>query len=222
MPSSILSKKLNDEPQSVALIPASEIITNRELFVSGLTGISFEGQISNSFIYFESEKRKITDVKLAGDISSMEVILSKILFKEFYNSDIKINILTQTSENIIGTHLIAGDGNFANSNYEKGFSLAEQIVELISAPFVNYVLASNDADALKQYSAKINTAVTNLNYDVNRVFDTYESKVATYLKENFNTVVYNFDEQDRIGLTELLRLPYYHGLIEDIVNVKFV
>ena len=94
-PSSILSKKLNDNPHSAALIPTLELITNKNLFVSESVGISFEDPVSNSFIYYESGLKEIVKLKLAGDISSMEVILSKIIFKVLYDSDIEIAIQTK-------------------------------------------------------------------------------------------------------------------------------
>ena len=53
IPSSILFKKLNEHPNSAALIPALELITNKDLFVSKSVGISFEGPLSNSFIYYK-------------------------------------------------------------------------------------------------------------------------------------------------------------------------
>jgi len=80
LPSSILSKTLNDDQHSAAVIPTLELITNKNLFVSKSVGISFEDQLSNSFIYYEPELTEIVKLKLAGDISSMEVVLSKIIF----------------------------------------------------------------------------------------------------------------------------------------------
>lgn len=222
LPSSLLSKKLNEDLHSIALIPALEIITNKDLFVSRSTGISFEGLLSNSFIYFGQNQKNVTDVKLAGDISSMEVILCKILFKELYNSDIEISVHTGISENIKGTHLIAGDGNFRNAKYENGINITDQIIEMISAPFVNYVLASSDENALKSYSSKIIEIITDLNYEDNEVFNDYDPRVSEFLRENFNKIVYKLDEQDIAGIVELLRLTYYHGLIEDIIDVKFI
>ena len=64
LPSSILSKTLNDNKSSTALIPTLELITNKNLFVSRSIGISFEGPLSNSFIYYEPGLKKIEKIKL--------------------------------------------------------------------------------------------------------------------------------------------------------------
>ena len=119
LPSSILSKTLNDNKFSAALIPTLELITNKNLFVSRSVGISFEGPLSNSFIFYEPGLKEIEKIKLAGDISSMEVILTKIIFKELYNSDIEIAIQTKLDDKISGNYLIAGDENFNNARFEK-------------------------------------------------------------------------------------------------------
>ena len=175
-PSSILSKKLVENPHSAALIPTLELITNKDLFVSQSVGISFEGPISNSFIYYEPGLKDLEKLNLAGDISSMEVILSKIIFKELYDSDIEIAIQTKLDAKISGNYLIAGDENFNNARFEKGISIAEEVIEIISAPFTNYVLASKDKDLLEEYSSKLLPALEKIEYNNNILPENYNLK----------------------------------------------
>ena len=130
-----------------------ELITNKNLFVSKSVGISFEDPVSNSFIYYESGLKEIVKLKLAGDISAMEVILSKIIFKVLYDSDIEIAIQTKFDTKISGNYLIAGNENYNYARFEKGISIAEEVSEIISAPFANYVLASNDKNLLEEYTS---------------------------------------------------------------------
>jgi predicted solute-binding protein len=221
-PSSILSKKLNDNPHSAGLIPVLELITNKDLFVSNSVGISFEGPLSNSFIYYEPGLKEINKIKLAGDISSMEVILSKIIFKELYDSDIEIGIQTKLDAKISGNYLIAGDENFINARFEKGISIAEEVIEIISPPFVNYVLASKDKNLLEKCSSKLLPVLDKIEYN-NSIFpDNFNLKSSEFIKENFNSITYKLDEQDITRINELLQLPYYHGLIKDLIEVNFV
>jgi predicted solute-binding protein len=221
-PSSILSKKLNDDPHSAALLPTLELITNKELFVSKSVGISFESPLSNSFIYYEPGLKEIANIKLAGDISSMEVILSKIIFKELYDSDIEIAIQTKLEAKISGNYLIAGDENFNNARFEKGISIVEEVIEIISAPFVNYVLASNDKNLIEEYSSKLLPVLDKIEYNNSSIPDNFNLKSSKFIKENFNSINYKVDEQDITGINELLKLPYYHGLIKDLIEVNFV
>jgi len=222
LPSSILSKTLNDNKSSTALIPTLELITNKDLFVSKSVGISFEGPLSNSFIYYESGLKGIEKIKLAGDISSMEVILSKIIFKELYDSDIEIVIQTKLDDKISGNFLIAGDENFNNARFEKGISIAEEVIEIISTPFVNYVLASNDKNLLEECSSKLLPVLDKIEYNNSSFPDKFNLKSSEFIKENFNSINYTLDEQNIAGINELLQLPYYHGLIKDLIEVNFV
>jgi predicted solute-binding protein len=221
LPSSILSKTLNDNKSSAALIPTLELITNKNLFVSKSVGISFAGPLSNSFIYYEPGRKEIEKIKLAGDISSMDVILSKIIFKELYDSDIEIAIQTKLDSKISGNFLIAGDENFNNARFENGISIAEEVIDLISAPFTSYVLASNDKNLLEEYSSKLLPVLDKIEYN-NSLTENYNLKSAEFIKENFNSITYKLDEQDIAGINELLKLPYYHGLIIDLIEVNFV
>ena len=222
LPSAILSKTLNDEQHSTALIPTLELITNKDLFVSKTVGISFAGPLSNSFIYYEPGLMEVEKIKLAGDISSMEVILSKIIFKELYDSDIEIAIQTKLDAKISGNYLIAGDENFNNARFEKGISIAEEVIEIISAPFVNYVLVSNDKNLLEECSSKLLPVLDKIEYNNSSFPDNFNLKSSEFIKENFNSINYTLDKQDVAGINELLQLPYYHGLIKDLIEVNFV
>jgi len=222
LPSSILSKTLNDVKSSVGLIPTLELITNKDLFVSKSVGISFEGPLCNSFIYYEPGLKEMGKLKLAGDISSMEVILSKIIFNELYDSDIEIAIQTKLDPEISGNYLIAGDENFKNTRFDKGISIAEEVIEIISAPFVSYVLASNDKNLLEEYSSKLLPLLEKIEYNYSSIPENFNLKSSEFVKENFNSINYKLDEQDIAGINELLQLPYYHGLIKNIIEVNFI
>ena len=55
------------ETETVGLIPMMDLITNKDLFVSKEVGISFEGTLSNSYIYY-SNKSEFNEIKMAGDV----------------------------------------------------------------------------------------------------------------------------------------------------------
>src|SRR5512139_3472190 len=77
-PSSLISKKLSNDDSSVGLIPTMDLVTNKDLFVSSEIGISFNALLSNSYIHFKEEQETIDELLMKGDVSSNEVILSRI------------------------------------------------------------------------------------------------------------------------------------------------
>lgn len=221
-PSASITKSLNEDKSAIALIPSSEIITNKKLFISKKTGISFEGTISNSYIYYSSEGKKVKELKVYGDISTLEIIFSKILFKELYASEIEISISTEIANLKNGNFILCGDENFINAGFKNGISFAEEMVDLISAPFVNYVFASYNKDSLAEFADELYGKFSGVD-----LFDVYlpeefpaESK--EFIRSNISKIFYQLDDQDIEGINQLTRLPYYHGLINEIIEVKFV
>jgi hypothetical protein len=220
--SAALSMEVRKDSSSIALMPVSDIITNKEFFVSSSLGISFEESLCNSYIYYNSEEEIINEFKLAGDISTVEAIIGLIFFKENYELDFKMNIALNDDELISSNHILTGDKNFVGEKYEKGISFAEEIIELISAPFVNYVLASGDDKNLKKYSDKFSEAMKNLNRQDIKIPGSYSDEIKSYIKGNLPTVIYNLDEHDKEGIRQVVSLPFYHGIIKDMIDVKFV
>ena len=94
--SSLLTQELNFDEDAVALIPSLDLINQRDLKVSSKLGISFEGLLSNSYVYFNHTNDEISKIMLRGDISSNDVIMSKIIFQERYH--IKPEIILDTEE----------------------------------------------------------------------------------------------------------------------------
>ncbi len=120
--------------------------------------------------------------------------------------------------------LLAGDYNFQSDLYSEGISFAEEVVEALNLPYVNYLLASNDKVLLEKVNAEIKGIAE-------KVYDTLEENLKTeklsgngknYIAENISSLILEFDEQDMEGIEQILRLPYFHGIINDMVEVKFV
>lgn len=205
---------------SVGLIPTMDLITNKDLFVSKEIGISFEGPLSNSYIYY-SDPSDFDEIKIAGDVSTVEIILSKILFNELYKKDIKINILTTLPAKDNNDNLIlVGDNNFRDDRITKGISFAEQVVEIISAPFVNFILASTDKDSLKTCAIKMKNSINNGKQKSSKV--NFDLASASFIHNNLDKVFFNFTDQDIEGIQQLIRLPFYYGILKDIIEMKFV
>lgn len=223
IPSALIVKKLNEESNAVGLIPTMDIITNKDIFISSDIGVSFNALLSNSYIHFKEEQQTIDELLLKGDATSNEVILSKILFKEFYDVEIKTTLLSRELTDFNDNILIIGDENYQKELFLNGLSFAEEIIELISAPYVNFVLASTSDSVLKNFNLRYKDNFTRGhadNFDV--LFPDFPQTSLDFLSVNIQHLVFDFEEQDREGIMQLLQMPYYHGMIKDIIDVKFV
>lgn len=222
-PASLIVKKILSEKETIGLIPALDLISNNKLFISSEIGISFDAMLSNSYIHFKEKQETIEEIFLKGDVTTNEVILSKILFKEFYEVDIKTTLMNSEVAAFDNNMLIIGDENYEKELFLKGLSFSEEIIELINAPYVNFVLAGSNEKKVRNFE-KINKeslAKTHLE-NISELFPTFPQSALDFISVNIQHLIFDFEEQDIEGIKQLLQLPYYHGMIKEIIDVKFV
>lgn len=223
-PSSLITRELNNSESAAALIPVTDLLSSKELHVSGKAGISFEESLCNSYIYFVSGKKDLSRIGLAGDVSSVEAILSKILFKELYGTDVEISLLSGEKKVELQNYLLVGRKNFQDELFNTGISFAEELIEILSLPFVNYVFASKSKSVIEELNSEI-AGIGKKIYDSveEKNFGEDLSKAAMeFIGANISSAVFDFNGQDIEGIDQILRLPYFHGLVKDIVEVNFV
>jgi len=224
LPSSQITQSIEQDNSAVGLIPVMDLLKHKDLNISGKYGISFEGSLCISYIYYSKDEKFINKVGLAGDVSSQEVILSKILFKELYGSDIEIEIITDLKKAGDKNLLILGDENFNDERFLKGISFAEIMIDTFSLPFVNYIFTSAEKQELENFIKSLE-GIESLVYDrfEEKRFDSKISLASEeYVRSNISSFVFKFDAQDKEGIEQMLRLPYFHGMVNDIVEVKFI
>lgn len=223
-PSSLIPGEIKKDHNSAGLITPTDLLTLPEILISSRLGISFEGAVSNSYIYFNPGQKDFNSIYLHGDITSLEVIVSKIFFRESYNSDVKVEILTDLKKSEGKNILVAGDENYTKLDFNNGLSFAEEMVDLLSLPYVNFIFAS--------YNRKMITDMHNLSAGISdKIYDLIEQEkfgtglprtAMDFIKDNAPSLIYEFEDQDIDDVHQLIRLPYFYGLISDIIEPKFV
>lgn len=215
----ILLNSVNSS-DNLVLVPTNQLLIYPHLYVSRRFGVSFEGDFSNAYIYYSKSDDVVKDVYLKGEYASVEKMIAKIVLSEFYDLDvniIEINELNEQTQN----YILVGDENFTESNIFKGISLGSQVVDLLELPYVNYVLVSRDEKSIREFnkSADDISDFIDLGFVENCI---KTDKVSEYIKNNLASLVTKFNENDLQGIEELIRLPYYHQIIDDIVEVRFI
>lgn len=222
--SSLITGQVLKNSGSVGLIPTMDLLRHKDLFVSKSFGISFEESLCNSYLYFQTHGKEIKELSLTGDISSNEAIGGKLILKELYGVDAQINILTPGQNTEDRSLLSVGNGNFENDKFLEGISFAEEIIEILSLPYVNFILVSTEETSLKEFRQSIGDIQSKIyNSSENENFGGHLSvKAKEKIKESISSFVCNLDEQDLDGIDQLLRLAFYHEIIPEIIEVKFV
>ncbi|MCK9281165.1 MAG: hypothetical protein M0P71_11125 [Melioribacteraceae bacterium] len=220
---SLITRELNNDKEAIGLIPSCELINNKNIFVSSKIAISFDGLLSNSYFYFKPNQKELSTIFLRGDVTLNEVLLSKILFSELYSTDPEFVIDTKEKLSDVDNYIIVGNENLDPRVFGKGMSLSDEIAELIDFPYVNFVVASYNQEKIE----KLNKAMLNLDEIVEENLDKIIKKIdlstdsEKFIRENFNSVYFEMTSNEMDALKELIKLLYYHGLIEDIFEISF-
>lgn len=221
IPSSLITTEVLKDDSSVGLIPVTDLIKNNSLYVSKKFGLSFEGILCNSYIYF-NDPENVRDFTLAGDISSVEALLTKIIFKELYDTDVNLQLVAGEPEGKSNL-IVAGDMNFFNGIYTEGISFAEEMLEVLNFPFVHYVFASQKEENIIQFEKEAEEYLSNFDSTVeSKIEENIPPNARDYFLTNISSIIVNLDEQDLEGISQIIRLPYYYGLVKDIIEVKYV
>lgn len=221
--SSLISREVKNGNADIGLMPTFDLLKNKDLFVSKKIGISFDGLLSNSYLHLIPGERSFTDIYINGDVSSNEIILAKILFAERFKSDVTIHLDTNPLEIGKKNYLIVGNDNMLDDNFKKGISFSDQVAELLDRPYVDFVLVSTDEEKLKSFTEKLDSWDKNIEENL----ETYLTKldqnedISEFIRLNFNSIYFEITENEIEGLHDLIKLPFYHGMIEEMVEVKW-
>ncbi|MCU7491601.1 MAG: hypothetical protein HF312_03515 [Ignavibacteria bacterium] len=221
---SVLSTELENGNADVALLPACDLIKHPHFLVSSRVAISFDGLLSNAFYYFVPEQNRFSDIFMHGDISTNEIILSKILFKEKYSADVQIHLETGKIDTSQKNYLIVGDDNLDHGRFNSGISLSDEVSEMLFMPYVNFVAAAKEASYLEELHHALHDTDVLIEDNLDKLLKNFEIDEPSkeVIKNNFNSVYFEMTNSETDALKELLQLPYFHGITDDMVELKFV
>jgi len=222
-PAALIAKRLLKEEYTIGLIPTLDLLTSKDLFVSSKIGVSFNALLSNSYIHFKEGQETIEQIFLKGDVTTNEIILSKILFKEFYDVNVTPTLVKDESSHINDNTLIVGDENYEKELFLNGLSFSEEIIELLDAPYVNYILAGSSENVLKDFTDKFRDNLLNGHTeDYTDLLKGFTQNSLEFISVNIQHIVFDLEDQDLEGIKSLMQLPYFHGILKDMIDIKFV
>jgi hypothetical protein len=222
--SALISRQLETNTSAVALIPTIELINHKTFFVSQKLGFSFDGFLSNAYFSLIGNERNISRLKIRGDISINEIVLSKIIFSERYSSEIEISLDPAKDRSENTDYLIVGDENFLHGDYKNGISFADQMSELLDLPYVNYVFVSQDRESLENFNSLFSEVDLKIEDELPNILGRMNltDELRNYLKESIGSVYFELTENEIDAVKELIKLVYYHGIVDDLFDVKFI
>ncbi len=221
---SLIGKELEYNTSAIGLIPSLDLINHRNLFVSSKYAVSFDGMLSNSFFYFHENERRFEKITLRGDVSLNDIILTKILFSERFSSQAEITLDTGNAPTKGKDYLVVGDENYSSWDFKKGISFSDEVSDMLDFPYVNFVFVSPDQNSLNTFHELIGQIDETIEDKIDTILPILNlpDKAKSFIKENLDSLYYQMTSNETEALNELIRLLFYHGIIEDLFDVKFV
>jgi len=224
LPSSLISNALLKGEADVALIPSLDLLTHRDFFISSKTGIAFDGELCVSYLYFVKGEKNITKLSLNGDVTTNETFVAKLIFEEFYDTKIELSIDLGEPNLSKSNYLISGNKNFEEQYFQKGISLAEQLSEFLDYPYFNFVYASLSKEKLEEFNALSENIDSQIEDSIDALLENLKilNEAKSFIKKNLNSVYFEITQNEKDGLSKLLEYAYYKGMIDDIIELKWV
>ena len=222
--SSLISKDLEFNTSAIALIPTIDLINHRNLFVSNKLALAFDGALSNSYFHFLAGEKKIEKIYLRGDVSLNEILLTKILFSERYSANLEIALDPSKTAEKGKDFLVVGDENFTSWDFQNALSLADEASELMEFPYVNYVFTSPDREALQKFNESVNAVDSIIEEQIEKIIDPsiLSAEAKSFIIQNIGSLYFDMTDNEVNAVNELIRLVFYHGIIDDMFDVKFL
>ncbi len=223
-PASLISHLLENKEADVALIPSLDLLSHGDFFVSSRLGISFDGELCSSFLYFVEGKKNISKLLLNGEVTANETLAAKLIFEEFYNTNVELSLDLNEPAIEKNNYLICGNKNFQQNFFNKGISLAEQLSELLGYPYVNFVFASNSRDKIKEFNSLLENTDLKIEENIDDLLANLKitESAKDFIKNNLNSVYFEITQNEIDGLSELLKYAYFKGMVDDIVEIKWI
>ena len=219
--SEILKSLLNGKID-VAIVPSLEILNENNIFVSGKIGVAFDGPLSDDYFYYAKET--IETLRIGGSVSLNEILLSKILFKENYGIDIEQKVVNDIPKTFDENFLISGNANFENEMFRQGDSMAEHVADFIEAPYLKYIVVALHKENIEMLHQNIYNPESEIEITFPSIVRSlgFGDATVNFIKENFDGLYFELTQNEIDGFDEMRKLPFYHGLFEEVKDITFV
>lgn len=223
MSSAVLAKELSEGKLDIALIPSCDLFSHKELFVSKRVCIAFDGELSNSYLYFNGGGA-IDSFYMRGDVTSNEIILSKLIFQEKLKKEITVTLDTGELDLENKNYIIAGMENFEDDIYQSGLSFSDQVADMLEAPYVNFIVAAKKKETIEEFNKSLSALDKKIEDNIGNYLDNsgFDENIVNLIKSKLNQIYFELTENEIHGFEEMIRMPYYQGVLKDIIEVNFV
>ena len=102
--------------------------------------------------------------------------------------------------------------------------MADEASELIEFPYVNYVFASPDREALQKFNDSVPSVDEIIEDRIEKIIEPIilTSEARSFIIQNIGSLYFDMTDNEANAVSELIKLVFYHGIIDDMFDVKFI
>ncbi len=184
-----------------------------------LPGVSAasEGRSDAAVLLFHEQARSITTVAANPGYTAEIVLAHIVLVEKFGSAPTMVPTLLSPPEALrtADAALAVGDAALSLKGSTNKIDLTDEWMDLTELPFVHGVWAAREGVLT---TGEIDAIIDSCRKGVSLVGSAAGREGADY----FTHFRYELDDRVQTALTEFLRMAYYHGIIGDIPDVKFL
>lgn len=172
------------------------------------------GESNSILLFFKENTRQIKTLAFEPS-SSSEIVLASIILAEKYNIKVQlIPVATSIDQAMLKADAYLATGDTAHGLKDRTFKidLVDEWFDITELPFVHGIWVARE-NALTPEEMKFLIECGRHGSE--------EKVMENHFSERLIQFRYDFDEESKISLIEFFRMAYYHGILQDIPDVKF-
>ncbi len=230
--SSIAAKMRQGSLDVAFLSPIDYALNSSDYSIVPGIGVSSATANRSLLLAFKQGLRRIERVAISN-VSTSEVLIARFILAENYEVNPTFvpipprpSLTVETMLTRADAALIAGDESaLKGDSIKSAFDLTEEWQTLSNLPFVHgfwvvrhNMLTKNELRALRESKERGVSELEVIATETADRFGVAVERVAEYLA----TLVFDLDEEDVKSLREFFRMAFYHGVIGEVPELKFL
>lgn len=219
-------KLLREDKLDAAFLSPVEYARHSNLFsIIPNIAVSSEGFSKTISLFFKEGLKEIKSI--ATDLKNpSEMVLVKIVMLEKY--DINPQFIPQTGSlndmlEQADSALIIGDPNLSSlKEYQNKLDLVDEWYDITELPYVHGFWISREGKLTQGEIELIQKSASYGATHLTEIASLFRDYQTDELVEYLSAFNYEFNSRTESGLSEYLRMAYYHHIIDDLPEIKFL
>lgn len=224
-PASHIDGLMSNE-RTAAFVPLIDYAQNSSgMILYPNLGVSSSGFSNVARLYLRKNLEQIRTLAV-GNISTTDIVLSRIVLGEKYDSEPKIVPMIGSVDEMLAKAdcaLVSGDSLLTLNNEHPFIDIVDEWSDITELPFVHTICISREDLFSKELHALLYTSQETGRNSLESIANEIAAETqysADVLQNYLSHFSYGIDEISKTSLEEFFRMAFYYGMLPDIPEIK--